>query len=142
MMVNEETPTESPSKIPRERHVLLAEDDVEMRSLLVLSFRRGGWKVTEAKDGEELLVQLNHVIREREKCKFDLVISDIRMPKITATKLLSWIAKVSGLPQFIFITSFGDRHTHEQARKLGVVKVFDKPFEIEDLIAAADAIVS
>ena len=139
--MDKDTPVKIPKQTRGKRHVLLAEDDGEMRSLLILWFRQAGWKVTEAKDGGELLEELNHVIRERKKCKFGLVVSDIRMPKVTGTKLLSWIAKVPGLPRFIFITSFGDPSTHEKAKRLGVVKIFDKPFEIEDLIAEANAIV-
>jgi DNA-binding response OmpR family regulator len=35
----------------------------------------------------------------------------------------------------IMITAFGDEETHTYARKLGVTAFFDKPFQIEDLLA-------
>jgi DNA-binding response OmpR family regulator len=35
----------------------------------------------------------------------------------------------------ILLTAFGDAHTHDEAERLGAVAIFDKPFEIDDLLA-------
>jgi CheY-like chemotaxis protein len=118
-------------------HVLVAEDDAEMRSLLALSFRRAGWEVTEVQDGGELLARLHRIFIERRPCIFDLIVSDIRMPEVRGTKAISWLSVVPELPPFIFITAFGSEAVHGEAARLGAAGIFDKPFDIDDLLVKA-----
>jgi FixJ family two-component response regulator len=47
-----------------------------------------------------------------------------------------------GFPPMILITAFGDARTHFLAKKLGAAAMFDKPFEVADLIAKANEIVA
>ena len=117
--------------------LLLAEDDAEMRSLLAFAFQRAGWEVTEAGDGQELLERLRHTFAGHRPCAFDLIVSDIRMPEVRGTKAMSWLSAVPGLPPFIFITAFGSETIHEEAGRLGAAAIFDKPFDIDDLLARA-----
>jgi CheY-like chemotaxis protein len=45
-----------------------------------------------------------------------------------------------GFPPVILITAFGDEKTHEQAYLFGAAAVFDKPFDIEDLVTKVQEI--
>ena len=59
-------------------HILLAEDDMEMRALLVLTLRKAGYKVTECRDGVGLLTHLGAFLLpdESEPEDVNLIISD------------------------------------------------------------------
>ena len=70
-----------------------------------------------------------------ETTGFDLIISDIRMPGITGIEVLEGLHAHENCPPMILITAFGDKETHAQAHRLGAAAIFDKPFDIEDLLA-------
>ncbi|HEV8325337.1 MAG TPA: response regulator [Myxococcota bacterium] len=109
--------------------VLVAEDDHEMRSLLVATLRRDGCVVEEAVDGADLLARLS--------AGFDLVISDVRMPGLTGLEVLARLRRAGGSTPFILITAFGDADLHAEARRVGTATVFDKPFDLDDLRTVA-----
>lgn len=124
-------------KIP---HILLAEDNHDMRELLAMSLRKNGYKVTEFADGLSMLERYFSVDSAQEDAAFDLVISDVRMPGLTGMEILQDMYDHKGFPPVILITAFGDEETHKQAYLLGAVAMFDKPFNIEDLIAKVQEI--
>ena len=117
-------------------HVLLAEDDKEMRSLLAVALRRAGYGVTECSNGIELLEHLGSFILPDEDYEvIDLVISDIRMPGVTGLEILEGLSRHGSFPPFILITAFGDVETHARAKYWGALATFDKPFDVDDLVA-------
>ena len=129
--------SERKKNVPR---ILLAEDHDEMRSLLVWALRKVGCAVTECADGATLCEYLSLPQSQFEGKAghkyFDLIISDIRMPGVTGLEVLEGLRQSEeAFPPIILITSFGDEKTYSQARSLGAAAVFDKPFEIEDLLS-------
>ncbi len=122
--------------------ILLAEDDYEMRSMLALSLFKDGYEVVECPDGWSLLENLeSYILTGLEHKKVDLVISDIRMPGITGIEILRGLPQGEGYPPIILITAFGDEKIHRQAKQFGVAAMFDKPFEIEQLLTKVREIV-
>jgi DNA-binding response OmpR family regulator len=122
--------------------ILLADDDYEMRTLLTLSLLKAGYNVVECPDGWSLLEHLEpYILLGSEDEKVDLVISDIRMPGITGIEILRGLPQGRGYPPIILITAFGDKKTHSQAEQFGVAAMFDKPFEIDDLLAKVRKII-
>ncbi len=116
-------------------HILLAEDDFEMRKMLAWFLREEGFEVTECNDGDSLMRRLGFLDPLNGTETFDLIISDIRMPGVTGTQVLEAIKDYENFPPMILITAFGDEDTHLKAKKLGAAMVIDKPFDIEDLLA-------
>lgn len=118
-------------------HILLAEDDKEMRAMLVLALRKDGYEVTECSDGVELFTYLEHYFLPNRIVQKDvaLVISDILMPGFTGMEVLEGISKKERFPPMILITAFGDEKTHALADELGAAAIFDKPFDMDDLLA-------
>jgi len=114
--------------------ILLVEDDDEMRRLLAQSFYSVGYEVTQCRNGIEFLRCLNPFILGKGKLDYKLIISDILMPGLTGLEILEDLHDCRGFPPMILITAFGDKNTHEKAKRLGVAAMFDKPFEIEDLL--------
>jgi CheY-like chemotaxis protein len=117
--------------------ILLAEDDKEMRTMLAQELRISGYRVAECPDGWNLLEQLGSFVLPNpiEHEEVDLVIFDIRMPGITGLEILEGLHQAEGFPPIILITAFGDEKTHLQEEECGAAAMFDKPFEIDDLLA-------
>jgi DNA-binding response OmpR family regulator len=121
----------------RQRRILLAEDDVEMAALLVGALQKAGYQIETCYDGLQLLRRLkfsSEDVEHHDNSDFDLVISDIRMPKVSGLDVLRARSYGGGLPPVILITAFGDEWTHGKAKYLGAIDVFDKPFDIGELV--------
>jgi len=128
--------TEIKSTATQPARLLLAEDDLELRKLLADVLRSDGHEVSEARDGNELLEMLSGSPRNAAPEPFALVISDVRMPGMTAFEVLSRVQRALVDTPVILITAFGDQTTHLRAQRLGASRVFDKPFDFDDLRAA------
>jgi len=115
------------------RRVVVAEDDADMRELLVVALRRDGYEVAEAKDGSQLLLWLEEIcLRGPEAVTPDLIVSDIRMPGHSGLELLAAMREADiGLP-VVLITAFSDAATRERATRAGAV-LLDKPLDLDDL---------
>ena len=120
---------------PRPRRLLIAEDDEEMRGMLVDELQRDGYEVLQASDGAETAALLRE-LRNRPGDGPEVIIMDIRMPSRTGLELLADLRKAESRVPVILITAFGDREIHEKARQLGAIAVFDKPFDLDDLRTA------
>ena len=121
--------TADPRSNPSPARLLLAEDDFELRDLLACVLRADGHEVVEARDGNELWELLNSNTMQ----PFALVVSDVRMPGLTAFDVLSRLQRTSTDTPVILITAFGDQTTHLRALRLGASRVFDKPFDCDEL---------
>lgn len=123
-------------------HILLADDDADMRKLLALTLRSEGYEVMECVDGLELLEQLKAACVPNTPYHLDLVISDVRMPGMSGLDVLRRLHDCSGLPPVMLITAFGDEQTHTQARQLGAVASIDKPFEISRFLELVQSLIA
>lgn len=122
-------------------HILIAEDDDEMRSLLVYWLRNEGYDVTACCDGIDLLEQVTEKLENDEPLPYKLIISDIRMPWVTGIEILKGMRDYIGMPPVILITAFGDSATHETAKALGAATVLNKPFDINDLMTKVNDLI-
>lgn len=113
----------------RVTRILVAEDDDDMRSLVVDALRRDGYQVRGVSDGGYLLGQLAF------GGEIDLVISDVRMPILSGTTILGSVRSALSTLPVILMTAFSDDATRAHAERLGAV-LLDKPFLIDDLRAA------
>jgi DNA-binding response OmpR family regulator len=115
-------------------HVVLADDDDEMRAMLTQSLRAEGYEVTECRDGMQLVGLLWDNTKGHVRLDFDLVISDIRMPGVLGLSVLAGVQAYGGGLPVILITAFGDEATRAEAYRLGAAAILDKPFEVDDLL--------
>jgi len=120
--------------------VLIAEDNKEMRRLLVWALTKRGFQVAEACNGPDLLYRLSTQVDPGSR--YDLLVSDIRMPHMTGLEVMQGLQRVKRLlPPTILITAFGDEQIHRRAAELGAV-VIDKPFELVDLMEKVEETLS
>ena len=114
--------------------VLLAEDDEAARDVLSEKLVADGFHVAAVSDGEEALQFLRRGLDENtEAYKPDLVISDIRMPRVSGLELMEEIRELAPLLPTILLTGFGDAHIRRHALKAGCDQVLFKPFDYEFL---------
>jgi DNA-binding response OmpR family regulator len=120
--------------------VLVAEDDPEMRRLVVEALRGDGYEVLEARDGGRLLVALaREFAGQAQPDLVDLVVTDVRMPICSGLQIVEQLRAARWPTPVILMTAFGDTVTRERARAFGAV-LFDKPFDIDDLRTAVNCL--
>jgi response regulator NasT len=118
-----------------QRRVLVAEDEALIRLDLVEMLREEGYQVVgEAGDGEEA-VKLAGELRP------DLVILDVKMPKMDGIEAASVIAKERIAP-VVILTAFSQRDLVERARDAGAMAYLVKPFAKRDLVPAVELAMS
>lgn len=130
-----ESSTRNDSTPQRQKSVLLAEDDADLRRLLAETLRAEGFVVIECPNGLALVEML--VSRfEAGKPPFDLVVSDVLMPGVTGLSVLEGLSNWDELrgPPMVLITAFGNPRVHELARQFGAVSLLEKPFEMAALM--------
>ena len=106
--------------------ILVVEDDSEMRALLNDELSDEGYEVIQAGDAAEAAVRVS-----RES--FDLVITDMKMPKLGGLELLPVVKEACPDLPVIVITAFADGPTLVEAYVKGAFCYISKPFKIMEL---------
>ena len=123
---------------PRQRRVLVVDDDYHVRPTLARLLQRGGFEVSEAADGRTGLELI-------ERHPPDLVLLDIRMPDIDGYEVLRRL-KLNPLhqhiPVVILTASDLGKSAQQRALALGAVRYLEKPIASGDLLAEIERILS
>jgi chemosensory pili system protein ChpA (sensor histidine kinase/response regulator) len=113
--------------------VLIVDDSITVRELLSMTFNKVGYRVEQARDGQEAWEKL------RSGLPCDIVFCDIEMPRMDGLELLSRIQKdvnLKHLPIAMLTSRGADRH-RQMAASLGASGYFTKPYLEEALLDAA-----
>lgn len=115
-------------------NILLVEDDVNLQTVLADYLRSKDYVVEQASNGAEAwdLIMIKH---------YDLVISDIMMPKTNGYELLKLIRQKSEKLPVIMLSAKTDRDDIIRAYELGCDDYVTKPFSMDILICKIDAVV-
>jgi two-component system response regulator PilR (NtrC family) len=106
--------------------ILIVEDEKNMREVLKILLEGENYAVTSASNGLEGLSSLDKDI-------FDLVITDMKMPKADGFQVLKKVKEISPDTIVIMITAFGTKETAIEAMKLGAYDYINKPFNIDEI---------
>ena len=113
--------------------VLIVDDSITVRELLSLTFAKVGYRVEQAKDGQDAWEKL------RAGLPCDMIFCDIEMPRMDGLELLSRLQKDARLKEIpvAMLTSRGaDRH-RQTAIQHGAKGYFTKPYLEEELLSAS-----
>jgi len=102
--------------------ILIVDDEEMMRTLLNRILSREGYKIRSAEDG---VVALEVLKAE----KFDIIISDMKMPRMNGFELLKIVKKEYPKIGVIIMTAYGDTYTVKDALLLGADEYITKPFK-------------
>lgn len=107
--------------------ILVVDDEDYLREILFDAFTLYGGSVTLASGGIEALEKIS-------KNNFDIVISDLRMPNGDGISLFTGINQMDKpLPLLFACSAFNDLNAGK-TKELHVLKVFNKPFEIDGML--------
>jgi two-component system response regulator (stage 0 sporulation protein F) len=106
--------------------LLIAEDEPGIRNLLAQLFRAQGYTTDVAVDGLETIERL-------KEADYDLLLMDVNMPGRTGLEVLRHQDEVGRRVRTILMTALGKKEAMEEAKRLGVVAFFGKPFDIFEL---------
>ena len=107
-------------------HVLIVDDELNIRRVLAAMLAREGYEVTTAEDGEQALAVLR-------KTPVHVVVTDLVMPRLGGMQLLERVSAEFPDVPVIFITAHGTVDSAVQALKAGAFDYITKPFEQEEL---------
>lgn len=128
---------EEPHITKTEPMVLIVDDSITVRELLSMTFSKSGYRVEQARDGQEAWDKL------RSGLPCDIVFCDIEMPRMDGLELLSRLQKdenLCNLPIAMLTSRGADRH-RQMASQLGANGYFTKPYLEEVLLEAAQRMI-
>lgn len=106
--------------------ILVIDDEQGIRDMLSFELGQQGYEITTAPNGEEGIERV-------KKKKFDLVILDLKMPKLSGTETLKEIKKIDPAIEAIVATGYGTVETAVECMKMGAYDYIAKPFNINEL---------
>ena len=111
-----------------ESRILVVDDEKEIRGFLNRALTRmGGFQVELAESGEEALQKI-------EKESFDLILTDLKMPKMDGLQLISEIAKSKPETLTMMMTGHGTIDSALEAMKRGASDYLMKPLNLDELM--------
>jgi len=125
---NDMTHVEKTPSVKGKEKVLLVDDDEIVLTSMQRALKHSGYEVTAIRDGHEALE-----LFVSEPDVFDLVITDLTMPRITGLELSKKLTDIRpGLP-VILCTGYSDSFDEQEARDMGVREMLLKPSNAADL---------
>ncbi len=108
--------------------VLVVDDEPVLRHLLQTVLLRKGFAVWLADGGQSAV----EVYRENEAA-VSVVLLDVRMPDMDGPKTLAALRRINPAVVCCFMSGHTGEHTPESLLGMGAVRLFDKPFRIDDM---------
>ena len=121
----------------QEPMVLVVDDSITVRELLTMSFNKLGYRVEQARDGQEAWDKLSGGL----VC--DMIFSDIEMPRMNGLELLSHLhqdEKLKSIPVAMLTSRGADKH-RQIANDLGARAYLTKPYTEKDLMDVAQRLI-
>ncbi len=107
--------------------VLIADDDLEMNTMLRDQLLARGFQVYTAPDGVDTLKKI-----EREP--IDILVLDIMMPRMGGFPVLKHVKEKFPHMKVVVLTGYGDLANAMEAKRLGADDFVGKPYQLEDLL--------
>ncbi len=108
------------------KRVLVVDDEQNSREGLSKILTKEGYSVHTADNGKKALL-------EAEDNKFDLIITDLRMPEMDGIEVLEKLRKKNKDIGVVIVTAYGEVNSYLKAMNLGAFEYLNKPIHLEEL---------
>jgi DNA-binding NtrC family response regulator len=108
-----------------EKKIIVVDDDESIRKTFFLMFKKN-YRVLLAKDSEEAL-------RDYKSCKFDLIIADLRLPRLNGLEMIGRFRKLGFRGEAILISGHPDCVSIEDLSQHAIGHFFSKPLDFQAL---------
>ncbi|MFQ5797369.1 MAG: response regulator [Bacteroidota bacterium] len=117
------------------KKILVVDDEDALRTVLSSELAGEGYEVETAADGDEAM----NVVQMKP---FDLVLLDIKMPKVDGFEVLKFLKSKYPDIKVIMLTGFADLKNAIESKKLGAEDFVSKPYDLVDLLTTIERVVS
>jgi DNA-binding NtrC family response regulator len=115
--------------------ILVVDDEEALRTVLSSELENEGYTVASAGDGDDAI----NILRDR---MFDLVLLDIKMPRVDGFEVLRFIKERFPSTKVIMLTGFADLKNAIESKKLGAEDFVSKPYDLVDLLTTIERVLS
>jgi DNA-binding NtrC family response regulator len=115
--------------------ILVVDDEDALRTVLSSELSSEGYEVRTAGDGDEAISGL-------QKETFDLVLLDIRMPRVNGFEVLKYVKEKHPKTKVVMLTGFADLKNAIESKKLGAEDFVSKPYDLVDLLTTIERVLS
>lgn len=116
-------------------NLLVVDDEDALRNVLSSELQSEGYSVMSAADGDEAIATL-------QQKSFDLVLLDIKMPRVDGFEVLKFIKENYPKTKVIMLTGFADLKNAIESKKLGAEDFVSKPYDLVDLLTTIERVLS
>ncbi|MEJ0085221.1 MAG: response regulator [Pseudomonadota bacterium] len=113
------------------RFIAIVDDDYRILESLEDLLQSSGYRTLLSASAEDFL-------KSPQRAGIDVLISDIGLPGISGIELIRTMQRAADCPPAILITGRSGAHLEQDARELGVLRLFMKPFDTRELLATLD----
>ncbi|MFT4415360.1 response regulator [Fredinandcohnia humi] len=106
--------------------ILIVDDQYGIRILLNEVFQKEGYKTFQAANG----VQAIDIVQKHSP---DLVLLDMKIPGMDGIEILKRLKKIDPGIRVIIMTAYGELDMIQEAKDLGAITHFAKPFDIDEI---------
>jgi DNA-binding NtrC family response regulator len=115
--------------------ILVVDDEDALRTVLSGELVSEGYDVRTAGDGDDAISNL-------QKESFDLVLLDIKMPRMNGFEVLKFIKEKYPRTRVVMLTGFADLKNAIESKKLGAEDFVSKPYDLVDLLTTIERVLS
>ena len=141
------SPAVQPSSLPvtvymenmAKEHILVVDDEQNMRNTLAFILETANYHVTTAAEGRSALEEIL-AAREGDR-PVDLLITDMRLPGLTGLQLIDELNYLKIKIPVLVITAYGDRSLLLELERTGCTDYLDKPFDYKELVRRVDSLI-
>lgn len=118
-----------------QRSILVVDDEEALRTVLSNELTGEGYNVETVTDGDEAIT----IVQEKP---FDLILLDIKMPKVDGFEVLKFVKKNYPQIKVIMLTGFADLKNAIESKKYGAEDFISKPYDLVDLLTTIERVLS
>lgn len=119
----------------KKNSILVVDDEDALRSVLSSELVNEGYEVRTAADGDEAIAEI-------AKTPFDLVLLDIKMPRVNGFEVLKHIRESKTATKVVMLTGFADLKNAIESKKLGADDFVSKPYDLVDLLTTIERVLN